>query len=294
MNTDTHTSGKAVSIDYLLIGHITADLTPHGRTLGGTVSYALRTAHAFGMRVGVLTSAAANEPLLDELRLYADTEIIHIPAAQTTTFENLYTSEGRIQYIRGTAEPLMPGLLPRSWREVPLVHLAPIADEVDTEFVEVFWEAKTLVTLQGWLRRWEADGRVRFKRWFEAEPLRALDLVVLSSEDIAEAPELETELAQGGQHVFITQAERGGIHYDHGQPRRYHTPQVEVVNPTGAGDVFAASLLCAWHLLGDLDKAAQVAAQLGATSVTRAGLESAPTPAEVQAALALVGRGTSA
>ena len=54
--------------DYLLIGHMTADLTPEGkRRLGGTVSYAARTAHAFGLRVRLLSSAAQGEPLLDEL-----------------------------------------------------------------------------------------------------------------------------------------------------------------------------------------------------------------------------------
>jgi sugar/nucleoside kinase (ribokinase family) len=272
----------AMPVDYLLIGHMTADLTPNGRIIGGTVSYAVRTAHAFGLRVGVLTSAARNEPLLDELRPYA--EIVEIPADSTSTFENIYTPEGRIQYIRGVAAPLMPGLLPLEWRNAPLVHLAPLTDEVDPAFAEVFDESKTMVTLQGWLRRWDADGRVHFKRWYDPQVLKALDLVVLSVEDIAEAPEMEQELAKAGNHVFLTQAEQGGIHYDHGQPRRYPTPQVEVLNPTGAGDVFAASLLCAWHRLGDLDEAAKVAAVLGAASVTRVGLDSAPTPEEVQAA----------
>jgi hypothetical protein len=272
------------TIDYLLIGHITADIVPEGRAIGGTVSYAVRTAHAFGLRIGVLTSAAHNEPLLEELRPYA--EIIHIPADDTTTFENIYKPEGRIQYIRGVAAPLVPSLLPLAWRDTPLVHLAPIADEVDSGFADLFEESKTMVTLQGWLRRWETDGRVRFKRWHDAQALKTLDLVVLSVEDIVEAPEMQAELAGAGKHVFITEAEHGGIHYDHSTPRRYPTPQVEVSNPTGAGDVFAASLLAAWHKLGDLDKAARVAATLAAKSVTRVGLDSAPISQEVAEALA--------
>jgi sugar/nucleoside kinase (ribokinase family) len=272
----------ASSIDYLLIGHMTADLTPNGRTIGGTVSYAVRTAHAFGLRCGVLTSAAANEPFLDQLRPYA--EIVSIPAESTSTFENIYTPEGRIQYIRGVAAPLLPGFLPLAWRDAPLVHLAPLTDEVDAAFADLFPDSKTMVTLQGWLRRWDDDGRVRFKRWFDEHVIKTLDLIVLSVEDITEAPDMQAELAQTGNHVFVTEAENGGIHYDHGEARRYPTPQVEVINPTGAGDVFAASLLCAWHKLGDLDRAARVAAILGAKSVTRFGLDSAPTPEEVQQA----------
>ena len=52
---------------------------------------------------------------------------------------------------------------------------------------------------------------------------------------------------------------------------------------TGAGDVFAASLLGALpRLNGDVGKAVQVAGRLAAYSVTRAGLDSAPTVAEIE------------
>lgn len=45
-------------VDYLLLGHITLDLSPDGPQLGGTVAYAARTAQAMGLRVGVVTSWA--------------------------------------------------------------------------------------------------------------------------------------------------------------------------------------------------------------------------------------------
>ncbi|MBC8171091.1 MAG: ribokinase, partial [Anaerolineae bacterium] len=120
-----------MTIDYLLIGHMTADLTPQGRTIGGTVSYAVRTVQAFGLRVGVLTSAAENEPLLEILRPYA--EVVSIPAESTSTFENIYTPEGRVQYIRGVAAKLNAESMqavPPDWLAAPLVHLAPLTDEV--------------------------------------------------------------------------------------------------------------------------------------------------------------------
>jgi hypothetical protein len=46
-------------IDYLVIGHISSDLTPDGPRIGGTVAYAGKTAHALGCRTVMLTSAAA-------------------------------------------------------------------------------------------------------------------------------------------------------------------------------------------------------------------------------------------
>ena len=48
---------------YLLIGHITEDLTPSGTQLGGTVSYAGLTAKVLGADVRVLTACHANTDL---------------------------------------------------------------------------------------------------------------------------------------------------------------------------------------------------------------------------------------
>lgn len=270
--------------DYLLIGHITADLTPTGRVAGGTVSYAARTAAAFGLKVGILTSTAANEPLLDALAPFA--QIVSLPAEQTTTFENIYEPSGRKQYVRGVAAPIGVGDIPSHFLRAPLVHLAPIIGEGDPQIAHLFRESTVLLTLQGWLRRVEDDGRVRFKRWFDPDVLRSIDAVVFSEEDIVEAPDIEQSFAQSVSNLFVTRAERGGTYYRSGEPNAYTTPQVEMVNPTGAGDVFAASLLASLPSLNhDFFAATKVAAALGAISVTRFALEGAPTPQEVQAAL---------
>ncbi len=278
------------ALDYLLIGHITADLTPEGRRLGGTASYATRAARAFGLRVGVLTSAALDEPLLDELRPYTG-QIVSLPAESTSTFENIYgPTGGRTQYIRGVASKIGPGDIPAEWLPAPLVHLAPLTDEVDPQIAHHFKEATVLLTLQGWLRRWDDDGRVRFKRWYDPSVLEAIDIVVFSEEDILEAPGLEQEFAQSVRHLFVTRAERGGTYYRQGEPVEYDTPQAEVVNPTGAGDVFAAALLSGLYVTNsDMQAAIRVAARLGSISVTRWWLEGSPTPEEVQMALAEVG-----
>jgi sugar/nucleoside kinase (ribokinase family) len=268
--------------DYVLIGHATADLTPTGRLLGGTVSYAARVVKAFGLRVGVLTSAGTNESLLTELTPYVD-ELVILPAETISTFENIYSPSGRIQYIRGVATPFYAKDIPLTWLTTPLVHLAPLTDEVDPQIAHHFPNSTVMLTLQGWLRRWDSDGRVHFKRWFDPDVLRDIAMVVFSEEDIAEAPDLEADFIQVVQHLFVTRAEKGGTYYRQGKPIAYSTPQVRLVHPTGAGDIFAASLLCAWHMLNhDMSQAIRVAAHLAATSVTRIGLDSAPTSEEVE------------
>ncbi|MBZ0280479.1 MAG: hypothetical protein K8L97_07035 [Anaerolineae bacterium] len=278
----------SIAPDYLLIGHATADLTPNGRLLGGTVSYAARVVKSFGLTTGILTSAAAGEPLLADLTPYAD-QIVVLPASDTSTFENIYEPTGRVQYLRGVAAKITVDDIPVSWLDAPLVHLAPLTDEVDPNIAHRFSNATVMLTLQGWLRRWDADGRVRFKRWFDPAVLESIQIVVFSEEDIAESPELESEFASAVRHLFVTRAEKGGTYYHNGQPTNYTTPQVELVHPTGAGDVFAAGLLCGLHIFNnDVSAAVNLAAHLAATSVTRFGLDSAPTAAEVTQAIAEV------
>jgi sugar/nucleoside kinase (ribokinase family) len=209
-----------------------------------------------------------------------------LPAEQTTTFENIYEPEGRKQFVRGIAAPIGVSDIPAHFLRAPLVHLAPIIGEGDPGIAHLFKDAIVLLTLQGWLRRVDADGRVRFKRWHDPNPLKWIDMVVFSEEDIVEDPDMEQNFAQSVSNLFVTRAERGGTYYRNGDPLTYDTPQVPMVNPTGAGDVFAASLLASLPALNyDLFAATRVAARLGAICVTRPGLEGTPTPEEAQMAL---------
>ncbi|MDZ4770995.1 MAG: PfkB family carbohydrate kinase, partial [Chloroflexota bacterium] len=248
-------------------------------------SYAARTAAAFGWKVAVVTSAHPDEPLLDSLRQYADVRVL--PAAETTTYENIYTSAGRIQYIRARAETLTPDAIPADLLSAPMVHLGPIADEVPSAVAPIFTDATILATLQGWMRRWDADQRVLFKPFHDALLLRHANLIVFSEEDILAEPETEAWVRERARHTFVTRAERGGTYYHDGITESYPTPQVTVVEPTGAGDVFAAALLAALPLVSfNIRQATTIAARLASHSVTRPGLSGTPTADEVALALA--------
>jgi len=262
------------SVDYLLIGYISADISPEGRKLGGTVSYAASIASGFNHKVGVVTSAAACEPLLSGLRQYA--EISVRIAEETTTFENIYPEPGkRIQYIHELAADIPYEFVPAGWINAPLVHLAPLAGEISPDIVHKFADSTLMLTPQGWLRQWDSDGRVSFKRWFDAEALRAVDLVVFSRQDIAESPDMEQAFASVVKHCLVTNGDRGGTYYYNGEPHPYMAYKVNEVDPTGAGDVFATALLASLPLLeNNVHAAVDVAARLAAISVTRPGTAS--------------------
>lgn len=273
--------------DYLLVGHVAHDVTPDGPRLGGTVSYGAYTAVAFGLRVAILTSTAPGEPLLRDLPPQA--AVVSIPAEHTTTFDNRYTGNLRTQYMYHRALTLLPDMLPPAWREARLIHLAPIAYEVDPAFSTAFGDHPICVTPQGWMRRREADGRVTTIPWAAAgQVLPRARLTVLSEEDIRHDPSLESVFAGMAPLMALTRAERGGTLYLSGQPADYPAYPATLVDPTGAGDVFATALHIALDRLGDLNRAIKVATYLAAGSVTRAGFDSAPKPEEVARAWALV------
>ena len=96
------------AIDYLLIGHLSEDRTPEGITLGGTVCYSGLTAHAPGHSVGLITAASEQVDLgpLEELSLIVK------PSPQSTSFENIYTADGRIQTIFSQAVDLVRADIP--------------------------------------------------------------------------------------------------------------------------------------------------------------------------------------
>ena len=50
-------------IDYLIIGHVTQDVTPEGLRLGGTAAFSALTAHALGLRVGIVTACSPETDL---------------------------------------------------------------------------------------------------------------------------------------------------------------------------------------------------------------------------------------
>jgi len=266
--------------DYLLIGHVAHDITPEGPRLGGTVSYGAHTAAAFGLRVAILTSTRPDEPLLRDLP--PGVEVVSVPAEHTTTFENRYGPEGRTQVLHHRALTLTPDMLPPAWRQARLVHLAPIAYEVDPAFVSAFGDRPICVTPQGFMRQREPDGLVTATPWTSAQQvLSRAALTVLSEEDIRHAPALEGVFAGMGSLVVVTRAERGGTIYRDGVPSDYAAVPVTQVSPTGAGDVFAVALHIALHQLGDVERAIALASYLGAQSVTRAGFASAPTAEEI-------------
>jgi sugar/nucleoside kinase (ribokinase family) len=270
-------------IDYLVIGHITQDLTPHGTLIGGTASYSALTAKALGLRVGIVTACTPDleAPELEGI------QIAVAYAEHNTTFQNINTPSGRIQYLHHRAPLLTLANVPEIWRRTPIVHLGPVAQEVDANLARAFADSLVCLTPQGWLRAWdEADKRVHPCEWPESSyVLSHAAVAILSVEDVQGDESRIDDMISAIKTMVVTEGYNGARLYWNGDLRRFYAPQVPEVDPTGAGDIFATSFFYRLFYTNDPWEAARFATQIASQSVTRPGLQGVPTPDEIKAAM---------
>ena len=272
-------------IDYLMVGHITRDETPDGPRLGGTSTFSSLMAHALGLRVGLVTSWGADLPLgpLSEI------PIINLPAEHSTTFENITTPEGRLQTIFHVANTIDLNLIPEQWVNAPIVHLGPVAQEIEPVIVRHLSNSLVGTTPQGWLRSWDENGRVMPTEWPEASfVLSNVGAAVISSEDLGFDEARIEEMATACRVLAVTENADGVRLFWNGDVRRFKPPTVTDLDTTGAGDIFAAAFFFRLYTTRDPWEATRFATQLAAISVTRSGLYGIPTQEEIQDCMAEV------
>jgi sugar/nucleoside kinase (ribokinase family) len=290
----------AAAPEFVVIGHASRDLLPAGGwRLGGTVTFAALAAQRLGLRAGIVTSASPD--VLEAMKAaLPGVAIAARPADVSTTFENIYSGSSRRQYLRASAPPLTLEDVPPSWRDAPLVLLAPVAREVDPQLATAFPQARVAATPQGWLRQWDAEGVV-----VPAPPdavdgiLPHLHALILSRDDLLPGPgvplseagvprdadEADAVIARWAGVVPLVAVTRGPdgalLHHFGSTPEAFPAPTAVEVDPTGAGDVFAAAFLCALHEGADPRAAVDFANRVAAYSVEHEGSGGIPTREEL-------------
>jgi 1D-myo-inositol 3-kinase len=273
---------------FVIVGHVTKDVVGDGFVYGGTATYAGRMAVALGERVGVVTSASAD---FDFSAALPGIQVASVPAAETSTFDNQYRGGTRVQYIRAVAAPLDGAAVPEQWRDAATALLAPLTNEVMPGVEARFRGTQLGATPQGWLRRWGADG-LSLNGWGTVvDRLARLDAVVLSEDDVQRDQATIDLLRRRVPLLVVTHSARGATLFRDGEGMLFPAFQVEEVDPTGAGDVFAAAFLIELRRTGDAERACVFANCAASFAVQAAGADGIPTPEQIDERLARVARG---
>lgn len=284
-------SGESSRPDVVLVGHVTRDLETNDLDgpyrIGGTVSFASVVAVNLGRKPTIITRAA---PTTDLSELPPEAKLHVLPSPVTTTFANVYTPEGRIQYCYQQALPISVDDIPHGLREPSTALLGPLVNEIEPGVAAGFGESTLVGAVpQGWMRTWDETGRVHSKEWENCDQiLPFLDVLVLSLEDIDNDLTRLDPMLEQVPLVVLTEYHDGSTVY-----RRNQEDSVEVVkipprraverDPTGAGDVFTTAFMIRLQETNDPIEAARFANVTASFSVEHPGVSGIPSREKVLA-----------
>jgi sugar/nucleoside kinase (ribokinase family) len=300
--------GRSATIDVVVAGAATRDVAdddPRGWRLGGAASFAALTIARLGLRVVAILGVDADAAAAEELSLLRDAgvDLRLVPLARGPVFENVERPDGRAQRVRVRPNPMpVPtgGVLAvlgraRGW------FLAPVADELTDDWLRIVPpEAPVGLGWQGLLRAIGTDGVVERRTPGPSAFLSRATLVAVSQDDLAPTTELRqlAALLDPSATLVITRGAEGGLLLDgvdatgRRRLRRYDAiPAAGVVDPTGAGDTFAAALFAARvepRLVGGRLATGYdllLASAAASLAVERPGLAAVPTRAAIRARL---------
>ena len=260
--------------DFVAVGHVTLDHFGNDVRPGGAALFAAVTAHRLGLSAGILTSHGDDFPLG---LVPPQIEVVTVDAPHTTVFEHHIDGSHRTMRRPIAARTLTPADVPDDWRNTPLVLLAPVLDDVDPAIGDMFSDATLAAAGQGWLRAVGRDGEVRSRRW---EPPRRLlgrlQGLFLSDEDVLGQEAQMLEWLQRLPVGIVTAGAAGALLYVNGERYEIRPRPAREVDPTGAGDVFAAAFLVGYQFDGDPWQAAAVATCAASLSVEGQGWSMEP------------------
>ena len=280
---------KGTSPDFLTIGHVTRDiLQDQTFSLGGTVTFAALTAYRLGLVAAITTCADAELQAELPVRLPAIGLAVRT-STSTTAFVNSYHEGFRTQYLRARADQFQLEDVPEAWRQASIVLFGPLDQELSPSFIRRFPRSRGSIfaaTPQGWLRRWDESGRVWPTPWTDAEDiLPLLDVLILSHDDLlpfanGNRTDADAMLSQWSMQVPLlvaTDGRHGATLFQRGIAEHFPAYRAHEVDPTGAGDVFAAAFLVYYQREGDHRKAVDFANCVASLSIEHIGIAGIPT-----------------
>jgi sugar/nucleoside kinase (ribokinase family) len=275
----------------VFFGHVVIDTVVRGgarwQSLGGTVVYGALTALRYGFEPSIVSKVGEDFP--DEYLIFlsrSGVDISHlrmVRGAKTTRFRLTYRNAERELVLQARAEDI--GLV-----DVEAVDLSgkvavvgPVIGEVTLEALESIRSraALTAVDLQGYLRSAKPKEVVKLVKSEQA--LRALGSADIVHADAEEARVLtgmeparaaEWMAARGPKAVLVTMGYTGA--YVAAEGRLLYVPAMQpeqVVDTTGAGDIFLTVFALERARGTPLEEAAAMAAAAASLRVERQGFD---------------------
>jgi sugar/nucleoside kinase (ribokinase family) len=256
------------------------------RTLGGTVWYAAMFLAGLGRRVAVV---GIGDDIIKRRLARGGVDVRYFSdAGPVTLFENTYSAGIRKQKAWPGGD-IQRADVPRAAFGATGLLVGPVLQEVDPAILRTPRAGCLMLDAQGFLRQLSTAGDVILRMTPEAETaLRHCDILKVDAREAAVITSTaDGETAgrvlhrMGPRMVIITRGADGALFYDGVRFTQITAPEVDVVDPTGAGDVFSAAFLVRYIASGDLFAAGRFAVTAAALSTRGFGASALPSDAEI-------------
>jgi hypothetical protein len=265
----------------LVAGHVTHDRFGPRLRAGGA-AYCARVHQALGARTRLRSAVGGDFACAAEL---SDLDWEAERGERTTCFTNVYPEGGpRVQRVQGLAPAVLPPSAQGPW---DVLHLAPVIGEIDLGLWKRSVRAELVgINVQGWVRQVqpprgpgapapgageprEAAGRAVVPHPWQPTPelLAGVGVACLSEEDLEGQRGLLERLVASIPVVALTRGAQGCEIFAEGRRVRIGAQTARCVDPTGAGDCFAAALLHGIARGQDPVQAARLAGAVAAIAI---------------------------
>jgi sugar/nucleoside kinase (ribokinase family) len=236
----------------LAVGAVTRDRYGSAIEIGGSAYYASRVFAALG---AVSRVATRTRPEILGCAQLVGIDCHCREGGDAALFTNEYGADGaRSQWVESAAPRIAPDDLPEEWRAADALFLCPVLGEVPlAPWLDAVGARRVGLGVQGFLRAPEPGPRLGSRRRVvpapfapDAAALARVDAAFLSEEDLALAtPDLLDRLRASIGFVALTRGANGARVYCDGGVAEIGVYPTTAVDPTGAGDAFAAACLLA-------------------------------------------------
>jgi sugar/nucleoside kinase (ribokinase family) len=198
-----------------------------------------------------------------------------------------------VQHCYTPAAPIRAEDVPDWCRRPSIALLGPLVNEIGPDLPPLFDDGTLVAAVpQGWMRRWDATGRVWPKPWDNADTiLPHVDVLVASVEDIDYDLNRLMPYFAWVPLMVMTEYRDGSTLYERCPDGRIAVTKIDPrpaseVDPTGAGDVFATAFVIRLQETGDPVQSARFANVTASYGVEHIGIWGVPTRETVLAYMA--------
>lgn len=261
----------------LLIGNLTIDQNIIGNKKninpGGAVYFIAKTFENLDVNTTVISPYGLDLPknYLAGIRILAE----KAQSTKTLKFENIYYHGKRTQKVEYYDEYLnftLPKTLQKD-SDYDIVMIAPVINNISNQIIKrikkLYPQNFFCLLPQGFFRKIGKNGEVTsVPNDFLDDVIRMFNFICLSELDIKDADTIAKKWSLSGPLVAVTKAERGSSIYKNGDRIDTSAYKVEdIIDPTGAGDVFAAGFSYFYYKTRDLNNSLNFAHAAAALSL---------------------------